>query len=318
MKRALLIVNPAAGEARPAQVGDTVRAHLQALGWQVSLALTERAAHATEIAAAHGRDIERLVVVGGDGTLRETFVGLAGQGPPVGLVPMGKANVMARELGIPRDAEAAMHGLETFAPGRLDVGTVNDTYFLAMVGVGYDGVVTEGVRRLRVSRPGAALYGRGGANLVYGLAGVPALFRFHPPRMTIVVDGQSLRGEHVSAVVSNTATYATGWSMTPDADPADGILDHTASRRATPWFVLWSLGAAVLWRRLPPLVAEYGRGRAYRIRASRPLPWQVDGDSMPRCRELQIGVRAGFARILAPPVAARGDAGASRPATRPA
>lgn len=301
MKRALLIVNPTAGELRPMEIAEAARSHLGAAGWEVSMAVTRRAVHATEIAATLCADCERVVVVGGDGTLRETIEGLPPGGPAVGLVPIGKANVVARDLGIPREPGAAIAALDGSVPRVIDMGTANDVPFLAMVGVGYDGVVTEGVRRLRASRLGAALYNGGAANLVYGLAGLPALLRLRPPRMSVSIDDREMPCRYASVVVSNTETYATGWSMTPGADPGDGILDHQLNRRSAAWFVLWTLGAAVLRRSLPRLVAEHGRGREYRITAERPLPWQLDGDSMPRTPEIRVRILAGRACILAPP-----------------
>ncbi len=88
--------------------------------------------------------------------------------------------------------------------------------------------------------------------------------------------------------------------MTPGADPSDGLLDHQLNQRSAPWFTLWTLAASALHRRMPALVADYGRGRTYTVEAERPFPWQVDGDSMPRAARLEIGIRPGAARLLVP------------------
>lgn len=300
MRKALIIVNPRAGEQRPERVADRARAHLERGGWSVAVAATQRAGHATELAAARGRGLDRVVVVGGDGTLRETVAGLAGEGPAVALVPIGKANVVARELGIPLRTEPAIAWITDGIARSMDVGTVGDAIFLAMVGVGYDAAVTEGVRRLRRARAGSLLYNHGGASAVYALAGLPPLLPVRRPALRVVVDDRPLPDCYRGLIVSNTETYATGWSMTPGADPGDGCLDHQANRRTAPWFVLWTLVAAASRRRLPSLVADYGRGRRYLVQASVPFPWQLDGDSMPRARELRIGVRPRYVRILVP------------------
>lgn len=297
MRRALVIVNPAAGEQAPLRAAASVERLLGAEGWEVRVEPTSRTGHATELARRRG-DADRLVVVGGDGTLRETLLGLDGDVTPVGLVPIGKANVVARELHIPRTPASAIRLLVRGQSRPIDVGTVGDTLFLAMVGIGYDGLVTEGVRRLRESRAGGFVYARGGASAVYAAAGLPALLRMGGPCLTVELDGDQLPVRYRHAIVSNTETYATGWAMTPGADPADGLLDHQLNRRAAPWFLLWMLGASALRRRLPAFVADYGRGRSYVVRGSAPFAWQIDGDSMPRTSRLEIGILPGAARLI--------------------
>lgn len=300
MKRALMIVNPAAGQQGPLAVAELARRRLVESGWEVRVEATGAGGHAERLAARHRHECERVVVVGGDGTLRETLLGVGANGPPVGLVPIGKANVVARELRIPRHPADAIDALGRLEPRTLDLGTVQDTIFLAMVGVGYDARVTEGVRRLRESRGGGFLYNRGGSGAIYAAAGLPPLLQSIAPALTVHVDGVASGRIYRQAVIANTETYATGWAMTPGADPTDGVLDHQLNRRSAPWFVLLTLGASALRWRLPALVADYGRGQAYTIEGSRPFAWQIDGDSMPRTDRLTIGIRSGGARLLVP------------------
>lgn len=297
--RALIIVNPVAGEQRPLRIADDAAEYLRRADWQVDIWPTEHGGHATELAQRRGsRDL--LVVVGGDGTLRETVAGLAGDQTPVGFVPIGKANVMARELGIPRSPHAAIRVLTTGAATAIDVGTVGDRIFLAMVGVGYDGWVTAGVDSFRARPWGQWLYRNGASTLLYVLAGIPALLRLRPTRVMLEVDGVALAGRYPSVIVSNAATYATGWEMTPGADTRDGQLDYQANRRSAPWFVAWTTIASMLKARLPALVAEYGRASTYRISSAEPFRWQVDGDPMPPATELEIGLLAGHVRLIVP------------------
>jgi len=297
--RALIIVNPVAGEQRPLRIADEAAEYLRSAGWHVDISPTERGGHATELALRRGaRDM--LVVVGGDGTLRETVAGLEGDQTPVGFVPIGKANVMARELGIPRSPTVAIRVLTTGIATAIDVGTVGDRIFLAMVGVGYDGWVTAGVDAFRARPWGQWLYRHGASTLLYVLAGIPALLRLRATRVELEADGVALAGRYPSVIISNAATYAIGWEMTPGADVCDGQLDHQANRRSAPWFVAWTTVASMLKVRLPASVAEYGRARIYRISATVPFRWQVDGDSMQPATELKIGVLAGRVRLIVP------------------
>jgi len=300
--RAFIIVNPVAGEQRPLRIADAAAESLRRAEWQVEVRPTERCGHATELVQQRG-STDLVVVVGGDGTLRETVAGLQGDPTPVGFVPIGKANVMARELGIPRSPHAAIRVLTSGTATAIDVGTVGDRIFLAMVGVGYDGWVTAGVDAFRARPWGQWLYRHGGSTLLYVLAGLPALLRLRPTRVALEADGVRLPGRYPSVIVSNAATYAIGWEMTPGADVRDGQLDHQANRRAAPWFVAWTTVASMLRVRLPALVAEYGSAGNYRISADEPFRWQVDGDPMPPATELNIGLLAGHARLIVPAAA---------------
>ena len=300
MKRACVIVNPVAGARRPRQWGEQARRRLQEAGWRAELRTTERPGHATTLAREHGRGCERVVVVGGDGTLRETVIGLGPDGPPTALVPTGNANVVARELGVPLRPEQAVARVAGGRVRVIDAGQADEAIFLAMVGVGYDGWVTAGVGRMRATRWGRLLYTRGGSWLLYVLAGLPALLRLRPTRVLVQRDGRPLPHAYPSLVIANTATYALGWAMTPGARVDDGRLDYQANRRAAPWFVLAMLGAAVARRRLPGWFAEYGSGCRFRLAAERPFRWQLDGDPMPPRRELTVRVRPRVARMLVP------------------
>ncbi len=300
MKRAFVIVNPVAGEQRPMQAAADTRAHLEQAGWIVQVVPTEHPGHATELARECGRDQDLVVVVGGDGTLRETVVGLHGQDTPVGLVPVGKANVVARELGIPRRPRQAIRVLTSGRARSMDAGQVGESVFLAMVGIGYDGWALAAVGWMRSTRWGAFLYRHGGSTLIYILAGLPALLRLVPNRVEVRCDGKRLAHRYPSLIIANTETYALGWAMTPGARTDDGRLDHQANRRSAPWFVMVTLLAAILRRRVPRWVAEYGSGRTYQVRADQPFRWQVDGDPMPPTAELQIDILPAYARILVP------------------
>ena len=223
MRRTVIIVNPTAGQARPLAVAEDARRFLEATGWTAEILPTEAPGHATELAREHAAGVERVVVVGGDGTLRETVVGMPDRTVPVALVPIGKANVVARDLRIPRTPAAAVRALASERVVAMDVGRVDDSIFLAMVGVGYDGWVTAGVGRMRAGRAGAWLYRHGGSSLIYLLAGLPSLLRLRPTRVRVTIDGAESPRAYPSLVVSNTETYSLGWSMTPGASLHDEL-----------------------------------------------------------------------------------------------
>src|SRR4051812_49629254 len=118
--------------------------------YEVTAIDTERRGHAVELcreAADEGYDV--VVAFGGDGTVNEAANGLAGSDTPLTALPGGSTNVWARTLGIPRDVvDATEHLLRmagNFRPRRVDMGRVNERYFVFGAGVGLDASVVERV-----------------------------------------------------------------------------------------------------------------------------------------------------------------------------
>jgi len=301
--RTPVVVNPVAGRGRGLEVGVAVAQRLQAAGMRAELRPTEGPRHAIELAAEVGAEADLVIVVGGDGTLRECAQGLAARGAAVelGFVPLGNANVVARELGIPLVPERAIEVAIGGRARRLDTLRANGRYALAMVGVGYDGRVTGLVDAARRRAPWSRWY-RWHADSLYGVLGVAALAGGRAPRLELVADGERRARTFAGAIVCNLETYAKGWAVTPGADPADGVLDWVARASERPDRVLAALLAARARRALPARAADYGRARRIELVGQAPLAWQLDGDPMPP--EARILVEVG------PPIQVRAPAAA--------
>ena len=261
---------------------------------------TEGPGHATELARSFSHEVRRVVVVGGDGTLREAAEGLQAAGRPVdlGFVPMGNANVIARELGIPLDPPRAVDLASAGKARAFDAIRANGRFVLAMVGVGYDAIVTSWMDRAR-SRRGSRGWYRRHADSLYVTLGASALLAPHP-RFALEIDGEPQLLPCRNLVICNVRTYAKGWAITPGADPRDGLLDYQARRRTSFPFGLWALAGARLRREVPGFVASYGRARSFRLVGAAPMPWQADGDPMGRTSELEVEVLPGALSLLGP------------------
>src|SRR3954452_18366502 len=149
-KRMLIIVNPYATTVSD-RLKNLVVYALQAR-YEVEAVDTEAAEHAIEIgreARNGGYDI--VVAFGGDGTLSEVANGLAGSDLPVAILPGGSTNVVCRTLGMPNDVVDATEHLLTLAhdwqPRKIDLGMVDDRYFVFACGAGIDASVVKRVDR---------------------------------------------------------------------------------------------------------------------------------------------------------------------------
>ncbi len=250
---------------------------------------------------------EYLVVVGGDGTLREvcTVLHATGHRIALGLIPIGNANVMARELDIPLDPKKSIRLLTDGYPLAVDAGLViparRDTapvLFMAMLEIGFGAAVIHRVHRWR----GGAwrhVY-RCCGDLLYFPAILKSLTASSRPAFRVRIDSQAPLAGFRQAVIANTRTYARGWTMTPLAQPHDGLLDFMGRRRDTPAALVQSYANARRRRETRSADVDYRQGRQMIIEAERPLWLQVDGDPLTPQTGLRIEVRPQAIQFMVP------------------
>lgn len=224
-----LAVNPRASFGRGQHAGREAAACLRAAGAQV-LELCEDSydalARAVDKALADG--VDALVVVGGDGMVHLGVNALAGSGAafgetPLGIIPSGTGNDMARALGLPRhDIPAAAARVLAALPagGRLiDAGRVSSAgkthWFAGVVSAGFDAAVNERANNWR--RP------RGQAR--YNLAMLRELATFRAIDYTVTADGERWQQGAMLISVANGQSIGGGMKVAPDAVLDDGYLD---------------------------------------------------------------------------------------------
>ncbi len=274
----IIIHNPTAG-ARRAGALWRVLDILSASGVRVELLETAHPGHATELAfaACLGAGTPPLVVAaGGDGTIAEVANGLAAAGCCVGaraarlgVIPIGTANVLARELGLPmtpKTVAAALAFGRTRAlwPG-IARGAQPDRLFVQMLGVGLDAQV---VHRLppRLKRA----LGRG----AYVLQTLRELARYDYAPIRLRIDGAA--AEAASVIVSKGTLYAGQYLLAPGARPGEPGFTVALFEQPGPWSAL--MYGAALPLNLLPCAPGVRLVRASRVEILGGAPAQADGD----------------------------------------
>jgi diacylglycerol kinase (ATP) len=213
----LAIVNPVAGNGAAARIWK----RLPSYGWECHT--TESVGHARELASAAVSDgYDRVVAIGGDGTVCEVANGLAHTETALAIIPVGTGNDTALNLGIPADPVAAA-ALADSGPARpIDLGEVRTRqrrmYFVNVAGFGFDAEVAWRVNRLPKLIGGTLPY----------VAGVlQTLWQYRSPDMRICLDGDERVVDRrvFLAAVGNCASYGGGMRIAPEARPDDGIFD---------------------------------------------------------------------------------------------
>jgi YegS/Rv2252/BmrU family lipid kinase len=217
MKRreAVLISNPNAGrggERREREIAYFCES-LRSRGVDVEVLNTRGPNDATRLAASVARDGARDVIVsGGDGTINEVLQGLVGTGARLAVWPRGTANVLARELKLPFEAERAAEVIARGQSKPVYVGcaTMEQTgaqrYFFLMAGIGLDASIVSHVRPRLKRRVGEA---------AFWYAGFGHLARWQPVFFNVEVDGQTLRSTF--ATIGKAAHYGGNLAITPRA-----------------------------------------------------------------------------------------------------
>jgi diacylglycerol kinase (ATP) len=288
VKKVALVYNPISGRGRSAAAAEKAAEVFRRAELTVQIHETRAAGDGRRFAAELATDMDALVAVGGDGTLNEVISGLV-RDVPVGLIPVGTANVVARDLGLPFDpAEAArliLHG----STRRIDVGRVNDRRFLAMVGVGFDGEI---VKEIAAARSGPI------TQLTYVKPAMRALSAFSPRPLRLTVDGATLAEDFYAVFVANTRCYGGHFSVAPEAILDDGALHFAAWTEKSKLTLLRYAWAGLLRRKASGAV--YGAGRTFRIESAdgTPVPVQADGDPL-GTTPLDIEILPHAARVFA-------------------
>lgn len=232
-------------------------------------------------AAVDGADV--ALAVGGDGTVRAVCEELAGTGIPVGIVPAGTGNLLARNLDLPLYLRSAVDvGLngQDRAVDMVEVSgdNMDDSVYLVMAGMGFDAAIMEGVNEQVKARVGW---------LAYVLSALKALM-FPAIRVDISVDGgEFTRHRARTVVVGNVGALQAGMPLIPDAAIDDGRLDVVLlyPRRFLSWI---PLAARVLSRskRTDETITRMS-GREVVVRAHADAPRQLDGDLIEPGREIR-------------------------------
>lgn len=232
MQRARIIYNPSSGRELIKKNVLHILDRLEGAGYETSCHATKGKADATHAAkAAAERGFDLVVAAGGDGTLYEVINGLAPLQirPTLGIIPAGTTNDFARALGIPRDIDKACEILIRGHKKEIDIGKVNDQYFINIAG---GGTLTE----LTYEVPSKLKTVLG--QLAYYMKGIEKLVQLKPARMKIESREKSIDDEIMMFLVANSHSIGGFERLTPKADLQDGYFDVLVVKKtSTPEFI---------------------------------------------------------------------------------
>jgi len=267
-RTALVIVNPISGRGQGAKAAAELAAGLRTRGIASEVFTTERRGDAFDRLRTLEGTVDLVFAVGGDGTVREVLDGLVDPATAVGILPFGTANVLAGELGLPRDVHKALDMVFRKRAIPVDVLLVNGRLATFTVGVGADAMAVREVERRRTGPI---------TKWSYVSAVLRMLLTYRAPRLRVTLDGKLLEREVGLAIVSNTSGYGGVIKLARDARMDDGQLEVYLFQSAS---IPELCGAFVrgVFSHWPGGSVAMSRARSIRIESEAPVPYQVDGD----------------------------------------
>lgn len=223
--RARLVYNPSAGMRTARESLERAIAELRGLGWSVEYVETGQPGHAERLsreAAAEGFDV--LIAVGGDGTVNEAANGLVDSKTALGVLPLGTANVWAKEMGLPLgDLTGAARLLAEASVRVIDLGevrgpTIPPRAFILCSGIGFDAAVTREIE------PQREMKRRLGA-LMFFIVGFQKTLSYRGEQATLQFADKRVRRRIILALAANSQLYGGIVRIAPHARVDDGKLN---------------------------------------------------------------------------------------------
>ena len=234
-----------------------------------------------------------LIAAGGDGTMMETINAAVGSGVPVGIVPLGTANLLALNLDIPSSVEEAVKIAVGGVPTEIDLVKVNATghYFAIMGGIGFDARIMHETARAEKRRFGRLAYLRTALKHIRG----------HRFAVTVTLDDRPpIRLLAKSVLIANLGELMPGLSLFADTSPSDGIIEVGLLKASRLQHFLSLIGRLILRRADQDPSFDVYQARRVRVETSRPQPFELDGDPQDHVSHIDMEVAPKAATIMLP------------------
>ncbi|WP_077920201.1 diacylglycerol kinase family protein [Spirosoma sp. 209] len=230
---------------------------------------------------------DRVVAVGGDGTIKCVGTQLLGTDTVLGILPAGSANGLARELGIPPDIEASLSVLVNGTPKPVDVISINEGDICLHLGdIGLNARVVKHYQ----DNNWRGMFG-------YLRAVIKALQTRQLLRVEINLGETCVSRAALMVVLANARMYGTGAVINPDGDMSDGQFEVVIFRRLAIWEIL-----KLFWRYRPfdPRSIEIYPATSISVETRRKAYFQIDGEYRGRINQLKAAIRPGALTVLVP------------------
>jgi len=223
-----------------------------------------------------GAKADRVVAVGGDGTLKLVAEALLQKETPIGLIPAGSANGMARELGIPDDPDLALDIIVNGSPKKIHAVVVNDELCIHLADIGFNAYIIKKFDDL----PQRGMLG-------YAKATWQALWRHHKMEVEIHTNNEVIKSAAAMVVIANATMYGTGVQINPDGKLDDDVFEVILVKKYSVMEIL-----KIRFTNLPfnPKTIEIFKTKQLEIKSKHKTHFQVDGEYQGKVNTIQARI----------------------------
>ena len=265
------IVNPMAAAGKCAKKGEYLRQLSQDEKIDFDLEFTRKRGHATEIARKCCNQFEFIVAVGGDGTINEVVNGLVGGKAKLGIIPAGCGNDLIRSLAIPKSLSEAFKVLMQKKTTGIDIGKVNQLYFINGMGIGFDAWVVKTL--LSEKR----LYGK--LRYLYGI--FKSIYQYKPVELVLSYNDISTTEKYFMINIGNGHSMGGGFKLTPMAVVNDGLLDLNIVQHLTTIEIFKNLFKVFSGKHTEMPQVTTARTNYLKVESVEQFAAQIDGEFFP-------------------------------------
>jgi diacylglycerol kinase (ATP) len=288
--KVLFIVNKYSGSGYRPEVEGKIIEVCEQNDFECTIEYTQARGHGTELArmAVQENTFAKVVAVGGDGTVNEVAQGLLHSSIPMGIIPKGSGNGLARHLQIPMTVAGSVKTLFTGQEIAMDTFHLNGKLSLNVSGIGFDGHVAN----LFASDKKRGLQG-------YAKLTVKEFFKFHEFEAEITMNGETMRRKAFIIAIANSSQYGNNARIAPAASVCDQLL-HVSILEKVPLYRL-------------DFVYRFLRGKVHEsrycqtletnkltIRANNAVPFHIDGEPCGEADTFHIELLPASLRMVAP------------------
>lgn len=287
----LFIVNPTAGKGKARELAPLIEKKCEENKIAYELRLTAAPGDGTSIAASGAREgFERIVAVGGDGTVNEVLNGIVGTSSALGVIPGGSGNDFIRSINENSEIETILHDNIYGRIIKSDIGKCNGKYFINVASSGFDAqVVIETINAKKIFS----------GSFAYIAALIKTIFSYKGSKINIKIDESEFNENSLLIAVANGRYYGGGMLPAPEAKINDGLfhichIKHVGKLKMFALFPRFMKGKHGDIREVSMLI-----GRNVRIEANSELPVNVDGETF-FSRQISFEIIPGGINIIVP------------------
>lgn len=278
----MMIINPRSGRTKHSLLAGKTAEMFAKNNIEVAAYFTSPDYNADYLVREHGRDYDIIGVCGGDGTISEAITGImeSGLDRPLGCIPMGTTNDLARSLGLAANSDKAVKIIATGIPYSFDIGSFNSDYFVYIASFG---AFTE----VSYATPQKAknIFGR----LAYIFSAVKYMTKIKSYHVNVVTDDRSCEGDYIFGAITNSRSVAGIFKFNNDmVDFDDGKFEVMLIKRPKSLLNAFATLMSMMNRSYKHDNIILFHASDITINSEEPLDWAIDGEHFNDGREIKI------------------------------